>query len=80
MIAENRIINLSFSLEPGLSDSEIEKLWQDCQQAQLALDKFLSGEMTEQEMTDVLSYCEIDPDETRETMEHNAGLLGLTTI
>lgn len=80
MISENRVINLSFSLEPGLSDSEIEKLWNDCQQSQEALNRFLAGEMSEQEMTDILSCCEVDINQTRETMEQNANFLGLTAI
>lgn len=70
----------SFNTEPGLTDSEILTLWQNTQNAQAALDRFLAGEFTEQEMTDLLALYEIDCDQTREQLEQNAQFLGLTEI
>lgn len=76
----NPVLTFSFSLEHGMSDSEIEKLWKDTQHAQYAVDKFLAGEVSEQEMTDILSFCSVNLDQTRETMDNNARLLGFTSI
>ena len=74
------VLEFAFTLEPGMSDSDIEKLWNDTIQAQNALDKFLAGEFSEQEMTDLLSLCEVDIEETREQCESNAQFLKLTPI
>jgi hypothetical protein len=73
-------LEFQFTIEPGMSDSEIEKLWLDAQTAQHALDRFLAGEFTEHELTDLLAFCEIDIDETRDTLDQNAGILGLNPI
>jgi hypothetical protein len=73
-------LEFEFSLEPGMSDSEIEQLWLDTQAAQSALDRFLAGELTEAEMTDVLSMADLDIDTTRKTLESNAEYLQLTPI
>lgn len=76
----NPILNFQFSLEPGMGDSEIETLYQNAKEAQMALDRFLAGEFSEQEMTDLLSMCEVDLDETREIMDSNAQALGLIQL
>lgn len=73
-------LTFQFTLEPGMSDSEIERLWLNTQAAQEAVDRFLAGEFSEQEMTDLLSACDVDIEEARETMETNALILGLTPI
>jgi hypothetical protein len=73
-------LEFQFTIEPGMSDTEIEQLWRDTQTAQWAMDRFLAGEFTEQEMTDLLSDCEIDLDATRETLESNATYLGLIAL
>jgi hypothetical protein len=73
-------LEFQFSLEPGMSESEIEKLWLDAQTAQNALDRFLAGEYTEHELTDLLAKCDVDIDETRETLDQNAQFLGLSPI
>jgi hypothetical protein len=73
-------LEFEFSLEPGMSDSEIEFLWQKTQQAQSALDAFLAGQFTEAEMTDLLSDSGLDLDQTRETLEDNANYLGLIAL
>ena len=72
------LLDFGFQMEPGLSDSEIQMLWENAQTAQHALDRFLAGEFSEQEMTDLLSLCDVDIDETRETLDQNALFLGLT--
>lgn len=76
----NSLLEFEFSLEPGMSDSEIESLWTRTQQAQSALDSFLAGEFSEAELTDFLSLCEISLEQTRETLEENAAVLGLSPI
>lgn len=73
-------LEFEFCIEPGMSDSEIEQMWLNTQQSQMALDKFLAGEFSEQEMTDLLSACDVDLDETRETLESNAQFLGLIQV
>lgn len=73
----NPLIEFQFQLEPGASDSEIEALWNNCQQAQIAMDRFLEGRMNEYELHDYLLASEVDPNETLETMEANAMYLGL---
>lgn len=76
----NPVLNFQFDLEPGMSESEIETLYKKAQEAQNALDRFLAGEFSEQEMTDLLSSHEVDLEETRETIEENAQILGLIAI
>ena len=76
-MSTNSLIEFNFTLDPGVSDSDIEKLWTETQMAQLAMDKFLSGEMGEYELHDYLTYCCIPIDDTLETMESNAQYMGL---
>jgi hypothetical protein len=70
-------IPLAFTLEPGMSDSEIETLWNQTLAAQEALDAFLAGEFTEAEMTDLLSANDVSPEETAQTLENNLIYLGV---
>lgn len=63
-----------------MTDLEIESLWRDAQLAQHAMDKFLAGEFSEFEMTDLLSSLDVDLDATRETLDSNADFLGLIAI
>lgn len=77
MTAINPLIQFEFSLEPGVSDSDIETLWRNTQEAQLAMDRFLSGELSELELHDYIDYYDIDTGEVLETMESNARFMGL---
>lgn len=77
MTAINPLIQFEFSLEPGVSDTELETLWRSTQKAQLAMDRFLAGELSEFEMTDYLDFYDINTGETLETMESNAQFMGL---
>lgn len=73
----NSPLIFAFDIEPGLTSSDIEQLWNQTQEAQNALDKFLAGEFTEQEMTDLLTLCKIDLDQTRKLLDQNAQTLGM---
>lgn len=73
----NSPLVFSFDTEPGLTDSELESLWHNTRNAQNALDRFLAGEFTEQEMTDLLSLYEVDLDQTRELLDQNAQAMGM---
>lgn len=73
----NPLIEFNFSLEPGVSGSEIETLWESTKQAQLAMDRFLAGDISELELHDHLEFYDINTGETLETMEDNAQFLGL---
>lgn len=73
-------LDFQFTIEPGITNSEIEHLWETTVQAQQAMDRFLAGEYSEHELTDLLSACEVDLDQTRETLESNANHLGLVAI
>lgn len=77
MIEANPLIEFNFSLETGVSESEIETLWEATKQAQLAMDKFLAGEMGELDLHDHLEFYDINTGETLETMEENAKYMGL---
>lgn len=70
-------LEFSFSLEPGLSESEIQKLWKDTQQAQQAMNNFLRGNLSEMDLTDVLDICGVDSEETALTLDYNLRQLGL---
>lgn len=70
----------SFDTEPGLTQNDIYRLWEETQTAQNAIDRFLAGEFSEQEMTDLLTQCEIDCDQARETLDHNAQAMGMIQI
>lgn len=73
----NPLIQFEFSLEPGVSDSDIETLWRNTQEAQLAMDRFLAGELSELELHDYIDYYDIDTGETLDVMEENARFMGL---
>ena len=72
-----RPLNFTFTLEEGMTESEIQSLWRETQQSQWAMDKFLAGEVTEQEMTDILSSCNVDLLQTQNTLENNLIYLGV---
>lgn len=73
-------LTFSFDVEPGLTPSEIELLWNNTQTAQQAMDRFLAGEYTEQELTDLLDYCEVNIDQAREQLDQNAQAMGMILI
>jgi hypothetical protein len=70
-------LNFSFTVEHGMSDSDIQKLWDDTIATQDAMDRFLAGEFSEAEMTDVLSFYDVDLDETEAILENNLIILGV---
>jgi hypothetical protein len=70
-------IEFEFTLEPGMSDSEIKSLWEKTQLAQSAMDDFLFGRMSEFELTDYLGWANIDVVSTRDTLEDNLTFMGI---
>lgn len=77
MIEANPLIEFNFTIPQGASDSDLEALWQGTIQAQLAMDRFLAGQMSELELHDYLEFYDINTGETLETMESNAQFMGL---
>ena len=77
MIEANPLIEFNFTLEKGVSESEIETLWEATKQAQIAMDRFLAGDIGELELTDYLEFYDINTGETLEILEENAQYMGL---
>lgn len=64
-------LEFGFQIEPGLTDSQIQALWENAQLAQKGLDKFLAGEISELELTDYLDVAGVNIEQTRDTLEEN---------
>lgn len=77
MIEANPLIEFNFTIPDGVSDSDLDRLWKGTQEAQLAMDRFLAGQMSEFELHDYLEFYDIDTGETLDVMEENARFMGL---
>jgi hypothetical protein len=68
---------LIFTLEPGMNESEINTLVQNCVMSRNALDEFLSDDIDEDELCAILEDCTVNVDEFSATVNHNLNWLGL---
>lgn len=68
-------LEFGFTIEPGITESEIKALWENTQLAQKGIDRFLAGEISEHELTDYLDVSGVNIEQTRDTLEENLQVL-----
>lgn len=70
-------LEFQFTLDPEMSESDIEQLWINTQKCQNQFNDFLSGNCSVDDFCDVLRQFEIDPDEQDLIYENNLKILGI---
>jgi hypothetical protein len=71
---------LIFTLEPGMSDDEIDLVMRRCAKAQAAMDEFLTGDVDEDELCAILEDCTVNVDRFAETVNYNLDWLGIPRV
>ncbi len=67
---------LIFTIEPEMSDCELDAIVRDCDAANKTLDAFLAGNLSDSDFCDLLASYSVDVDEYANVVNDNLNYLG----